>query len=34
VCREYQQTITVGGRTERAYGTACKQADGSWKIIN
>lgn len=34
LCREYQQTITVGGRTERAYGTACKQADGSWKIIN
>lgn len=33
-CREYQQTITVGGRTERAYGTACKQADGSWRIVN
>lgn len=33
-CREYQQTVTVGGKTERAYGTACKQADGSWKIIN
>ena len=34
VCREYQQTITVGGKTERAYGTACRQADGSWKIIS
>jgi surface antigen len=33
-CREYQQTVTVGGKTERAYGTACKQADGSWKIVN
>ena len=33
-CREYQQTVTIGGNTERAYGTACKQADGSWKIIN
>lgn len=33
-CREYQQTVTIGGKTERAYGTACKQADGSWKIIN
>lgn len=31
-CREYQQTITVGGQTERAYGTACRQPDGSWKI--
>ena len=33
-CREYQQTVTIGGKTERAYGRACKQADGSWKIIN
>jgi|TARA_B100001971_G_scaffold202347_1_gene216021 surface antigen len=33
-CREYQQTITVGGRTETAYGTACRQPDGSWKIVN
>jgi surface antigen len=33
-CREYQQTITVGGRTERAYGTACKQPDGSWRIVS
>ena len=31
-CREYQQSITVGGRTEKAYGTACRQADGTWKI--
>ena len=33
-CREYQQTITVGGRTEEAYGTACRQPDGSWQIDN
>ncbi len=33
-CREYQQSVTVGGQTERAYGTACRQPDGSWKIIN
>lgn len=32
-CREFQQTITVGGRTEQAYGTACRQPDGSWKIV-
>lgn len=31
-CREYQQTITVDGRSEQAYGTACRQPDGSWKI--
>lgn len=32
-CREYQQTITVDGRTERAYGTACRQNDGTWQIV-
>lgn len=32
-CREYQQTIEVGGRTQDAYGTACRQPDGSWKIV-
>lgn len=31
-CREYTQTITVGGKTESAYGTACRQPDGSWKV--
>jgi surface antigen len=31
-CREYQQTVTVGERTEEAFGTACRQPDGSWKI--
>jgi surface antigen len=33
LCREFQQTITVGGRSERAYGTACRQPDGSWRIV-
>ncbi len=33
-CREYQTVINVGGRQETAYGTACKQPDGSWKISN
>lgn len=32
-CREYQQTITVAGKTEKAYGKACRQPDGSWKIV-
>jgi len=32
-CREFQQTITVGGKTEQAYGTACRQSDGSWKVV-
>ena len=33
-CREYQQTIYVGGRQETATGQACQQSDGSWKIIS
>ena len=32
-CREFSQTVTVGGKTEQAYGTACRQPDGSWKIV-
>lgn len=33
-CREYQQTVTIAGKEETAYGTACRQPDGSWKIVN
>jgi surface antigen len=33
-CREYQQTVNIGGRTEQAYGTACRQPDGTWKVAN
>ena len=33
-CREYQQTVTIAGEQETAYGTACRQPDGSWKITN
>ncbi|MBL0932257.1 MAG: glycine zipper 2TM domain-containing protein [Alphaproteobacteria bacterium] len=33
-CREYQTTVTVGGKQEQAYGTACRQQDGSWKVVN
>jgi len=32
-CREFQQTITVGVQTQEGYGTACKQPDGAWKIV-
>lgn len=32
-CREYQQSVTVGGKTEQAYGTACRQPDGSWRVV-
>lgn len=33
-CREYQQTVYVGGQQQSAYGTACQQPDGSWEIVN
>jgi surface antigen len=33
-CREFQTTITVGGKPEQAYGTACRQPDGTWKVVN
>lgn len=33
-CREYIRTVTIGGRTQQAYGTACLQPDGAWKTVN
>ncbi len=31
-CREFQQTVVIGGQQEDAYGVACRQPDGSWEI--
>lgn len=33
-CREYQATSTVGGQRVQTYGTACRQPDGSWQLVN
>ena len=33
-CREFQHTIYVGGKAQEGYGTACRQPDGSWRIVN
>ena len=33
-CREYTQEIIVGGERKDGYGTACRQPDGSWKIMS
>ena len=33
-CREFQQTVSIGGKLEKGYGTACRQPDGSWQIMN
>ncbi len=32
-CREYSQTIVVGGQKQDGYGKACRQPDGSWQIV-
>jgi surface antigen len=32
-CREYTLDATIGGKTEPIYGTACRQPDGSWKVV-
>ncbi len=33
-CREFQQSITVAGKTQQGYGIACRQPDGTWHIVN
>lgn len=32
-CREYTSTAKVGSEKQQVQGTACRQPDGSWKII-
>lgn len=32
-CREFTQTIKVGGQSQQGYGVACRQQDGSWQIV-
>lgn len=33
-CREYLQTVVIGGEESQAYGRACREADGDWKVVN
>jgi surface antigen len=33
-CREYTATSVVSGRNQQTYGRACRQPDGSWKLVN
>lgn len=32
-CREYTQTIYVDGEKHSGHGTACREPDGSWRIM-
>jgi hypothetical protein len=33
-CREYQSQTTIDGRPQPTTGMACRQPDGSWRIVN
>jgi surface antigen len=32
-CREFTTAVIIDGYREQAYGTACRQHDGSWQIV-
>ncbi|MGL4426142.1 MAG: RT0821/Lpp0805 family surface protein [Alphaproteobacteria bacterium] len=32
-CRNYQQTVKIDGKSQKAHGTACRGEDGQWRII-
>jgi hypothetical protein len=32
-CREYRTTTAIGTQLQEVIGTACRQADGSWRIV-
>lgn len=33
-CREYRTVAIINGQKQQIYGKACRQADGSWRIVN
>ncbi|MCA8929317.1 MAG: glycine zipper 2TM domain-containing protein [Alphaproteobacteria bacterium] len=33
-CREYTTTVTVAGKKQQAYGRACRDAEGNWRIVS
>lgn len=33
-CREYEHEINVADKMETVKGTACRQPDGTWRVIN
>jgi surface antigen len=33
-CCEYTQAVTIDNRPQQSYGTACRQPDGSWRIVS
>ncbi len=33
-CRTYQTGVTANGQNQSGTGTACRQPDGTWKVVN
>jgi len=33
-CREFEQRVYIDGRPETATGVACRQPDGTWRIVS
>jgi surface antigen len=33
-CREYTQKIVIDGKQQSAHGTACREPDGTWQVVN
>jgi surface antigen len=33
-CRQYETSVNIGGKLENAHGTACRQPDGTWKLVS
>ncbi|MBC8269878.1 MAG: hypothetical protein H8E36_14105 [Rhodospirillaceae bacterium] len=32
-CRDFESSVIINGKEEKASGRACRQADGTWKIV-
>jgi surface antigen len=33
-CREYRHDVMVGDKREQVIGQACRQSDGTWKVVS
>jgi surface antigen len=33
-CREYITHAIIGGKMQQIYGRACRQGDGSWRVVS
>jgi len=33
-CREYQTTVVIDNRPQSGHGTACREPDGTWRLVS